>query len=185
MKRILTVTALTTVLATGAYAASEAEVTAINTVAPGVDVSMMTDAQVDEAFAIAKSGDSDVEKRDKIQQIVEGSNMIDSVSPEVDAMIMEYVPDWQVAAMTDAQKVEAQAIIESGSEPADIREEVMAIVTGDAAALTEAEMQRVMFFVPDAQLTDLTAEDVNEVRAAIYSGSSDVDIRRDLEQALS
>ncbi|NIY96808.1 hypothetical protein HC022_11350, partial [Salipiger sp. HF18] len=59
MKRFLTITALSTVIATSAFAASEAEMTAISTYYPDANYETLTDQQVAEMFAIANSGKDD------------------------------------------------------------------------------------------------------------------------------
>ena len=186
MKRFLSTVAVASMLATGAFAASEAQMAAIHTYAPNVDISTLTEAQVEEMQSVAVSGKSDTEKRTMIEQIAEGSSDVTMVSPEVDEMIVQYIPAWRVAMMTPEQKAEAQAIITANSSDDDIKTRIITIVTPSTApALTSGEEQAVKTFVPEADLSMLTDTQVANIRAAIYSDKSDSDIRSLVELALS
>ena len=54
-----------------------------------------------------------------------------------------------------------------------------------APNLTTGEMQAVKSVAPDADLTVLTTEQVNEIRAAIYGADEDAEKRNKIEDALS
>ncbi|MEN9060291.1 hypothetical protein [Ponticoccus litoralis] len=66
MKRLFAGTALAAVLATGAFAATEDEMAAIQKYAPDVDVSTMSEQQIDAVMNVINSGDSEGEKSAKI-----------------------------------------------------------------------------------------------------------------------
>lgn len=184
MKRFFAITAMTSMLATGALAASEAQTQAIQQFAPQIDVTQLTDAQVDEMFAVAKGGESDNYKADRIAAIAEPGNAI-MVSPEQEAEIAMYVPSWAVESMTGAEKAEAINILSGSGSEVDKKTDIMAILYNENPALTPAEMQRVESFAPGTDLSMLTDKQVDDVRAAIYSNENDGNIRDRLSEILS
>ena len=70
MKHLFAGTALAAVLATGAFAATEAEMTAIQKYAPNVDVSTMSEQQIDAVMNVIHGSDSEGEKSAKILALV-------------------------------------------------------------------------------------------------------------------
>ncbi|WP_226629793.1 hypothetical protein [Alloyangia pacifica] len=185
MKRFFAATALTSLLATGAFAATEEQATLINTYAPDVDVSMLTDQQVIEAMAIANSGDSDNHKREGIETIAMNDAAPSTFSEEQIAQIEEYLPAEQVAMLTDEQRGEALAIINGASTDDNVRAQLEALEADITPALTPAELSRVSTLAPDADLTVLTAEQVSQIRALIYTDENDAQLQGRLMDVLS
>lgn len=115
MKKFLAAFALSGLTATAAFAeATPEQAAAINQYAPDVDVSMLSDAQVADAFAAANGTDSDAEKRSRIEFIASGGSTEPmTFSDEQIARIEEYVSPEEVAMMTGQQMGDALAIISS------------------------------------------------------------------------
>ncbi|EBA06230.1 hypothetical protein [Sagittula stellata] len=130
MKRILTATALVSVIATGAMAQSESSFNAneINTFIPEVNVEMLPDAQVASLMAII-SGDGNEESKEREMRAYLGefkSNnpeleitlYPDGLSDaEVEAM-MAYAPGVDVYELTDEQFAELRAVLATNDEEA-------------------------------------------------------------------
>ena len=185
MKRFLTATAVASVLATGAFAATQEETSLINRYAPNVDVSMMTDEQVAEAVAIATTDSADTEKRTEIEAILSTETMTEDFSPDQLSIINEFMSSDQIAVMSADQRTEVLRIMNSGAEPDQMRNEILALYPSDSPALTEAEAQRVQFYAPEADLSVLTAGQTERLRAAINSGQGDADIKLLVDDILS
>ncbi|SDI93587.1 hypothetical protein [Alloyangia pacifica] len=185
MKRFLAMTALTSVLATGALAATEEQATLINNFAPDVDVSMLTEDQVIQAMAIANSGESDTDKRDRIETIAMRDSAPTTFSQEQMAQIEVYLPADKVMMLTGEQRGDALAIIAGGSSDDDIRAQVAALGEDIAPALTAGEISRVEELAPDADLTVLTAAQVSEIRSVIYDDDNDADLKDRLMNIVS
>lgn len=185
MKRFLAMTALTSVLATGALAATEEQANLINTYAPDVDVMTLTDTQVIEAMAIANSGGSDNQKREGIETIAMRESTPMTFSAEQIAQIEEYLPAEQVMMMTGEQRGDALAIISGASTDEDIRAKLGALGEDVTPALTPAEISRVETLAPEADLTVLTPEQVGKIRALIYTDDSDGQLKGRLLDVVS
>ncbi|AWI82570.1 hypothetical protein CEW88_02180 [Alloyangia pacifica] len=185
MKRFLAMTALTSVLATGALAATEEQANLINTYAPDVDVMTLTDTQVIEAMAIANSGGSDNQKREGIETIAMRESAPMTFSAEQMAQIEEYLPAEQVMMMTGDQRGDALAIISGASTDEDIRAKLAALGDDITPALTPAEISRVETLAPEADLTVLTPEQVAKIRALIYTDDSDGQLKGRLLDVVS
>lgn len=177
MKRILTITALSSVLATGALAATEEQTNLINQYAPDVNVEMLSDQQVIEAFAIANSGDSDIHKGEKIEAIAMRDDEPMTFSAEQMAQIEEYLPTETVMMMTGQQRGDALAIINGADTDDDVKAQLMALADDATPMLTPAEVSRVETLAPDADLTMLTAEQVSQIRALIYTDENDAQLK--------
>ncbi|MBE9640659.1 hypothetical protein [Salipiger mangrovisoli] len=185
MKRFLAMTALTSVLATGAMAATEEQTNLINTYAPDVDVSMLTDDQVIQAMAVANSGDSDTQKRQGIETIAMRDAAPSTFSEEQMAQIEAYLPADRVVMLTGEQRGDALAIINGASTDDDIRAQLEALGEDITPALTPAEITRVETLAPDADLTVLTAEQVSKIRALIYTDENDAQLKGRLMDVVS
>ncbi|MCR8551090.1 hypothetical protein M4578_25000 [Salipiger sp. P9] len=185
MKRFLTATVLTSLLATSAFAATEAETQAIKTFLPDTPVSSLSDAQVTELFAISKSGVSDREKVTRMQAVVEGTTPVTTFSAEENALLEQYLPAEKLAMLTASQKAEALGIIRGGSDKTKIEDRLSVLGVDRQSPLTDGELARIAFFVPDANVTVLGSEQISELRAALYSGHSDSEIRDRLMDILS
>ncbi|MCT4371124.1 hypothetical protein CLG85_012675 [Yangia mangrovi] len=113
MKRFVAALLVSGIAAGAALAEATPEQTsAINQYAPDIDVSMLSDAQVDAAFAAANGKDSDAEKRTQIEFIANGGGSRPmTFSEEQIALIEEYVSPEEVAKMTGQQMGDALSII--------------------------------------------------------------------------
>ena len=113
MKRLVAALLVSGITAGAALAdATPEQASAINQYAPGVDVSMLNDDQVEAAFAAANGTDSDAEKRTQIEFIASGEGTEPmTFSEEQIALIEEYVSPEEVAKMTGQQMGNALSII--------------------------------------------------------------------------
>lgn len=143
MKRILTATALMSVVATGAFAATDYETTTINQYVPEVDVSTLSDTQVDALVGIAGSSDeADIETEMRayldtypspepvtVTTTADAEPAIDPAYTDdasgYDATIAEYLPDVDLDTLSDEQKAQLVSIATSADE-ADIETEMRA-----------------------------------------------------------
>lgn len=113
MKRILTLLAVSGLAAGAAFAeATPEQASAINQYAPDVDVSMLTDQQVADAFAAANGTQSDAEKRARIEFIASGGGTEPMTFSEAQiSQLEQYVTPDEVSMMTGQQMGDALAII--------------------------------------------------------------------------
>ncbi|WP_353471128.1 hypothetical protein PVT71_07220 [Salipiger sp. H15] len=177
MKRFIAITALTSALATGAFAASEAQTDLINTYAPDVDVSALSEQQLNDAFSVANSGESDTLKRSTIESIAMTERAPSTFSAEQLAQIEAYLPSETVMMMTGEQRADALAMINSGMDDTELRGLLNAMGENMVPGLTPAEISRVETIAPEADLTVLSAEQVSRLRALIYTDESDGQIK--------
>ncbi|MBY6002518.1 hypothetical protein KUV62_01270 [Salipiger bermudensis] len=185
MKRLLTATALAATMATSAFAASDAEEAAITMYYPDANFSVLSDDQVTEMFAVANSGKSDTEKRTEIEAIAAMDNPSPASADVSDMDLTAYVPEWRLNEMTDAEKREVVALVNKDENPDNVRIQLLKDMESAAPNLTTGEMQAVKDIVPSADLTVLTTEQVNKIRAAIYGSDEDTEKRSVIEDALS
>ncbi|EEX16588.1 hypothetical protein CSE45_4301 [Citreicella sp. SE45] len=183
MKRFLTITALSTVIATSAFAASEAEMTAISTYYPDANYETLTDQQVAEMFAIANSGKDDTEKKTEIRTIAEADNP-NPATTEVN--LTEYVPEWRLMEMSAPEKESIMALVNRGDDPEATRVQVLESLHSATPNLTAGEAQKVKDLVPSADLTVLTTEQIQDIRAVIYNGDeNDANKKSRIDEILS
>lgn len=185
MKRFIATTALASVLATGAFAATQEQTTLINSLAPEVNVDAMTDQQVLEAVAIANGGTSDTHKRDSIQAIAMGDSAPTTFSPQQIAQIEEYLPASTVEAMSGEQLGTALSLINGADEDDDVQASLEALGRDVTPALTPSEIARVETLAPSADLTVLTGEQIDRLRAVIYSDESDGELKEGILEVVS
>lgn len=183
MKRFLTITALSTVLATGAIAATEAQKNAITTYYPEANFQTLTEDQVSEMFAIANGGMSDNDKAERIETIANDEGGMTAPAKEVD--LSAYVPAWRLDEMSAAQKEEMVALVTDGGDPENVRVQLVDKMADAEPNLTKGEVSAVQALVPEADLTVLTEQQVKDVRAALYGEQDDADRRTRIEDALS
>ena len=185
MKRLLTATALAATMATSAFAASDAERAAITMYYPDANFSVLSDDQVTEMFAVANSGSSDTQKRQDIEAIAAMDNPSPASADVSEMDLTAYVPEWRLNEMTEAEKQEVIALVNQDDNPDNVRVQLLKDMESAAPNLTTGEMQAVKSVAPDADLTVLTTEQVNEIRAAIYGADEDAEKRNKIEDALS
>ncbi|EIE52136.1 hypothetical protein AL036_12935 [Salipiger aestuarii] len=182
MKRFMTITALTAVMGTSAFAASQAEMNAISMYYPEANFATLTDTQVAEMMTIAQSGKEDTDKATLIMSIAQPDNP--SIVTADRLILTEYFPEWRINEMTEADKDRIVALVNRGADPESIRVQLLDDMEQAAPNLTEAEVAAVHQLVPEADLRVLTTEQVNHLRAALYGKDSDSDQRQAIENAL-
>ncbi|MFW2588483.1 hypothetical protein [Sagittula sp. SSi028] len=137
MKRFITATALTTVIATGAFAANQFDTNTIHQYIPEVDVSTLSDQQVAALVSIATSEDEADKEREmrayidtyrspavtKSVTVVPADEVVvvEKVETEqgeyYDNVIASYLPNVDVDSLSDQQKAALISIAtESASE---------------------------------------------------------------------
>lgn len=126
MKRFITAAALTSVIATGAFAATEYQTSTINQYVPEVDVSTLSDEQVDALIAISGSAD-EADKEQKMRSylgVQTSPATVDTTTTTMttadasmdDPTISQYLPDVDQSTLTDAQKAALVGIATSADE---------------------------------------------------------------------
>ena len=186
MKRFLTITALSTVLATGAIAATEAEKNAITTYYPEANFETLTEDQVSEMFAIANGGMSDNDKAERIETIAnEDATDVETAATTGDVDLTAYVPAWRLAEMSDAEIAQLTALVTEGGDMDDLRVQLVESMSDLQPQLTDAEVNAVQDLVPEADLTVLTGEQVEQIRAALYGYQDDAEQKSRIEMVLS
>ena len=130
MKRILTATALISVIATGAMAQSESSFNAneINTFIPEVNVEMLPDAQVASLMATI-NGEGNEETKERQMRAYLGEFKTNNpeleitlypeglTDAEIEAM-MTYAPGVDIYSITDEQFAELRAVLATNAEEA-------------------------------------------------------------------
>lgn len=176
MKRILTATALATLMATGAHALTAAEEATIERFVPGANMAILDDAEVAQLVAIANSGDSISEKEAKMRAIITGDSMVDySLSEGQLVKLMRVAPEIDVMAMTDAEKAQAIAIVNSAESRSDAIAKLRAFAESSnptMSMLTEAEIVTLQRYAPTLDLAMLTEQEVLRLKTAINSGDA-------------
>ncbi|APZ51894.1 hypothetical protein [Salipiger abyssi] len=183
MKRLLTATALSTIVATSAFAASEAEMNAITTYYPDANFEALTDDQVTEMFAVANSGVSDTEKRSQIEDIAQADNPSASVAVEEELQV--YIPEWRLDEMSSAERERVVALVSESEDPAETRVQIVDSMKDAAPNLTTGEVSALEELVPEADYSVLTTGQVDDLRAALYGDSSDSEKKSDIERIMS
>ncbi|MFW2545510.1 hypothetical protein ACN2XU_23015 [Primorskyibacter sp. 2E107] len=188
MKRLIATTALAATLATGAFAATEGEISMLQKYVPTVDLQTVSDEQIDEMLLIANTESSDTEKAEKIQAVLTARNAINAepLTPVEKNKIVNVVPDANFALLTDAEIVDLRLAIAGGNE--DQIESVFMNLSSQDKALdpvmfSEAEQQQILNVVPNADFSKISAEESNEIRAAL-TGGDDNQIRTVIGAAL-
>ncbi|GGG69400.1 hypothetical protein GCM10011415_16000 [Salipiger pallidus] len=185
MKRFITLTALSTVIATSAFAASEAEMTAIDRYYPEANYETLSDEQVAQMFAIANSGESDTDKTSRIEEIASSNNPSTATATVSDSELTAYVPEWRLAELTEEERAELIALVSSNDNPEETRVQVLESMNSATPNLTPGEMKSVERIAPGADLSVLTTEQVQQIRAALYGEQNDTEKKSRIDQILS
>ncbi|MBN9890316.1 hypothetical protein [Salipiger abyssi] len=183
MKRLLTATALSTIVATSAFAASEAEMNAITMYYPDANFEALSDDQVTEMFAVANSGASDTDKRSQIEEIASADNPSASTAVEQDLQV--YVPEWRLDEMSSAEREQMVALVTESDDPAETRVQIVDSMSDAAPNLTTGEVSALEQLVPEADYSVLSTEQVNDLRATLYGGADDSEKKSDIERIMS
>lgn len=177
MKRILATAALTATVATGASAATEAQVNELERFLPDVNISMLDDATVDQLIAISSGGESFADRQQTMRALVQDSMPVTSMFTEAQLVeVRTVVPDLDVAVMSDAELLQAISFIRSEDSPSSAAQKIRALVDQDDEAmlmLTDAEIREIRLVAPEFDLTTIDADDATELRAAVATGDRD------------
>lgn len=167
MKRMMIATALATTLGTAGLAATEAQIQQVQNFAPGIDTSGFTDEQYDLAYVIVTSGESYSEQVSKLRALA-----IENDSPRGMPMLSEaemqrllkYAPDADLGTVTQAQAEMAIAMTYGSGSESEISSRVQSILddsSADARVTVGAGVETLLRrYAPEADLTDLTAEEL-------------------------
>ncbi|SDY50537.1 hypothetical protein SAMN05444340_10990 [Citreimonas salinaria] len=176
MKRIFATTALTAVLATGAFAQTEAQITEVERFLPNVNVELLPEETVQELVTIAHGGGSFDDRQQRMQALINIDSVVTATFTEAQLVeVRTAVPDVDIATMTDAQILQALSIVRS-ADASDAEQKIRAIVNSDdetTLMLTDAEIRDIRLIAPEFDLTTITADDAVELRAALASGDRD------------
>lgn len=167
MKRMMIATALATTLGTAGMAATEAQIRQVQNFAPSVDTSGFTDEQYDLAYVIVTSGESYSEQVSKLRALA-----VEADSPRGMPMLSEaemqrlltYAPDADLGTVTQAQAEMALVMTYGSGSQAEVSSRVQSILdnsSADARVTVGAGVETLLRrYAPEADLTDLTAEEL-------------------------
>ena len=181
MTRMMIATALATTLGTAAFAATEAQIQQVQTFNTGIDTSTFTDTDYDIAYGIVTSGMSNGEKTAKLRALGTDDNVdmgIAMISEAEMARLLDYAPNSDFGAITQSQAEAALAVTYSGESRATITSRVESILGGaemDADTLTivsEGQAALLRSYVPEADVTVLTQEELALAMSYVHSGMS-------------
>lgn len=182
MKRILTATALTTVMATSALAMTEADEVRIERFLPNYDVSMADEMTIEQLLSIANGGGSFSEKQLQMRSLaMKDDGAVKSFTDEDLKRVYVVVPEDQVANLTDAQKEDAIRIVDTYESRAEAEARLNAIIL-DAPmnfgtnAVTEGEAALINFYAPEVDVSALSQDEVETILSLIYSEDSVAEI---------
>jgi hypothetical protein len=178
MKHFLTVTALTSLVASGALAATEAEQATIRDYLPDVNVETLGDRDVAVLIGIAHGGDTASEKRAKMRALVGDSNTVDVENRQQQIERLQgYAPDIAFEEFTDAELAQAVTIVNSGTSETDSRAQLESFALErdgmTADPLTDGEIAAIRDYAPDIDLTALSDNDLLRIQTAIAGGDRD------------
>jgi hypothetical protein len=181
MTRMMIATALATTLGTAAFAATEAQIQQVQTFNTGIDTSTFTDTDYDIAYGIVTSGMSNGEKTAKLRALGTDDNVdmgIAMISEAEMARLLDYAPNTDFGAITQSQAEAALAVTYGGESRATITSRVESILGGaemDADTLTivsEGQAAMLRSYVPEADVTVLTQEELALAMSYVHSGMS-------------
>ncbi|WP_375260016.1 hypothetical protein [Citreimonas sp.] len=177
MKRIFATTALSAMLATGAFAQTEAQMTEVQRFLPDTNVALLPEETIQELVTIAYGGGSFGDRQTRMRSIVEGEGVVTATFTEAQLVqISTVAPDVDVATMTDAQILQAISFVNSEDNQADAAQKIRALVESDDDAmlmLTDAEIRDIRLIAPELDLTTITEDQAIELRAALATGDRD------------
>lgn len=181
MKRMMIATALATTIGTAAFAATEGQIQQVQTFNSGIDTSTFSDSDYDVAYGIVTSGMSHGEKSAELRAMAtddSGDTGIANISEAEMAQLQQYTPDANFDAITQSQAEAALAVTYSGESPSEITRRVQNILNGaemDAdtmAAISAGQESMLRTYVPNADLSDLTKDELLLAMSYVHSGMS-------------
>lgn len=193
MKRTLIATALVTTLSTTAFAATDAQVEAVDTFAAGIDTNAMTDAQLDVAYGIVTSGDSRGEKIAQLRALEADTTKYSQANISAAEMmrIEKYAPEVDLTTVEKDQVLSALAITYGSASEGEKRERVQAVlkdynvVNTLATDISEGQERMIENYVPDVDFSKLTEEDLQLILTYIHSGMSRGETRGKIEAIIN
>jgi lipoprotein-anchoring transpeptidase ErfK/SrfK len=177
MKRILTTAALSAVIASGAFAATEAERVELERFLPNVNVALLDDATVDQLISISATSESFDDRQQQMRALINDQMPVTATFTEAQLVeVRQIAPEVDLGAMTDAQLLQAINYANSADNPNDAAQKIRAIVDDNDEAmlmLTDAEIRDIRLIAPEFDLTMVTEEEAVDLRAALASGDRD------------
>lgn len=192
MKRILIATALTTTLSTAAFAVTDGQMNQIQTFAPGIDVTSMTETQLEVAYGIVTSGDSHGEKMGELRALTldDEPAQIAVISEAQWNRLMSYAPEADPSVITQAQAESALAITYSGMSAGERRQQVQEILNDYSVVetmtdkISEGRLNLIKTYVPEIQEEELSDQDVQVIISVIHSGMSRAEITSQIKSIM-
>lgn len=181
MKRMMIATALATTLATASFALTEQQREQVTSFNSGIDTSTYTERDFTIAYGIVSSGMSNGEKTAKLRALAQeddGASGSAMISETVMSRLEDYAPDADYTDITQGQAEAALAVTYSGDSRSVITDRVAQILEGsemDAdmmAMVSEGRLNLIRSYAPDADLSNLTEDEVELAVSYAYSGMS-------------
>ena len=180
MKRMMIATALTTTLATSAFAVTDAQIDRIETFAPGVNTEVMSEGDLQIAYGIVTSGGSRGDKIAQLRALATESDADEfAVITEAEMnRLMQYAPDADLSSISQSQAEAALAVTYGGASEGDKSLQVQSILTDErvidtiADDITAGQIALIETYVPDVDASTLTEEQFQLVMTYIHSGMS-------------
>jgi hypothetical protein len=181
MKRMMIATALATTLGTAGFAATEAQMQQVDTFNTGVDTSTFTERDYNIAYGIITSGMSNGEKTAKLRALATDDNVDMGPVMLSDAEIerlMQYAPGADLSNVTQAQAEAALAVTYGANSPAEASSRAQSILSGEdmddetMVMITAGETNILRSYVPEADLSGLTEDELEIALSYAYSGMS-------------
>ncbi|SNR33726.1 hypothetical protein [Puniceibacterium sediminis] len=180
MKRFMIATALTTSLATAAFAATSAEQAQLEAFLPSIDASALTEEQMTLSVEVLNSDLSHDEKLSGLNTILTlgGEMPTEAVPTEAQrSEIGRYVDNIDYSMLTQAQIDSAMLAISNGGSPSEVKSQVEQILSththvGTPAMPTEAQRAEIERYAPGVDLTTVSQAQLDSALSIISSGSN-------------
>lgn len=194
MKRMMIATALATTVATAGFALTESQIEKVDGFNSGIDTSTFTERDYNIAYGIVTSGMSHGEKTAKLRALESEDNVdmgVVMLSDAEKARLQQYAPDVDFVSVTQAQAEAALAVTYGGETPSTITERVQNILGGgemdDAtlAVVSAGQENMLRTYVPEADLTVLTEDELQLALSYAYSGMSRSEKTQQIEALLN
>lgn len=180
MKRFMIATALSTTLATAAFAATTAEQAQLEAFLPSIDASALTEEQMTLSIEVLNSDLSQDEKRSELNTILTlgGEMPTEAVPTEAQRTEIErYVGDIDYSMLTQAQIDSAMLAISNGGSPSEVKSHVEQILSTQTRAATpamptEAERAEIERYAPGVDFSTVSQAQLDSAMSIISSGSN-------------
>lgn len=181
MTRMMIATALATTLATAGFAATDTQIKQVQGFNSSIDTSGFSDTDYDIAYGIVNSGMSTSEKTAKLRALATDDNVDMGpamISQEEMLTLKRYAPDADFSTVTQAQAETALSVVYGGTSESDTRIRVQNILNGEQmdaetqAMVTAGQAAMLRTYVPNADLSQLSKEDLALAMSFVHSGMS-------------